>query len=155
MIETGSGQQSRLTANNKLQFKVIAEDACGTLSYRLEAFDQGSQPYLNGHKIKLKRSPDWYEITFHLIDKAGYQVEFDPSESMCAHVGVSCPATGSGIATDQLTVTDFKPNKLEVLNKNQDPPRDIGFILCFIDGKSKAPLPPFDPIMNNDGGGHI
>jgi hypothetical protein len=73
---------------------------------------------------------------------------------MCAQIGAGCPATGSGINADnQLSITGNSTKKLDVENKNQDPPRQIGYILCFVDGKTGNPLPAFDPVMDNRGGG--
>jgi hypothetical protein len=140
--------------NSGKDFKVRAYNACGTLCYSLEDMGGNSIP---GQKIKFPVGPEWYEVTFHLVDNdPTRQIQFDQSQAICAHEGPTCPASGSGIDTDQIEIKSLDPSlkQLTIVNRNQDPPRQIGYILCFVDGKTGQQLPPFDPIMDNGGGGH-
>jgi hypothetical protein len=140
--------------NKSVDFRVRADNACGTLCYYLEDMGGNSVP---NQRIKFPNGPEWYNVTFHLVDNdPTRQIEFDSSQPICAHEGSTCPASGSGIETDQIQDPQLDPSqkRLTIVNRNQDPPRQIGYILCFFDGKTGRPLPPFDPIMDNQGGGH-
>ena len=143
--------------NIKLQFNVVISDKTGALTYELKPTDAISGPYLKGSKIELPNGPDWYDIVFHAVDvDSSQKVNFDPNQPICALIGTACPATGSGIHTNnQLSVTDTKIKKLTLENRNQNKTQ-IAYSLFFVDAQSNQPIsPPFDPIMDNGGGGRI
>ncbi len=147
--------------NVKLQFNVVASTKSGSLTYELKPTDASSGPYLKGSNnqtVTLPNGPDWYDIFFHVVDNDSTQkIVFDTNQPICAQVGTACPTTGSGINTNgQLSVEDSKGKKLTLQNCNQDPPIQIGYTLFFVDESTQKPIdPPFDPIMDNGGGGRI
>lgn len=144
--------------NVKLQFNVVISDKTGALTYELQPTDAFSGPYLKGSTIDLPNGPDWYDIIFHVVDQVPSQkIIYDLKEPICAQLNGGCPNKGSGIKTNnQLSQVDRQDRKLTLLNRNQDPPVQIGYTLFFIDENSKQPIdPPFDPIMDNGGGGRI
>ena len=154
--DTGQNQSAMNTGNKPLEFNVVASDQGGKLTYELKPTNAASQPYLQGRNIKLPNGPDWYDISFHLVDNASQRLEFDPKEPICAQIGAGCPLPGSGNLSDgQLTQSSVGRKKLVLLNKNQDPPRQIAYTLCFVDAATSQPVEPFDPIMDNGGGGRI
>jgi hypothetical protein len=147
-------QQSTSTANRPLEFNVVASDDGQSVAYELRPTNAASKPYLHGQTIRLPRGPDWYDIAFHLVDNSSRRLEFDPKEPICAHVGAGCPPQGSGNLSDgQLIQDSLGSKKLVMVNKNQDPPREIAYTLCFVDAATNQPVDPFDPIMDNGGGG--
>jgi hypothetical protein len=149
-------QQSTNTANRPLEFNVVATDHGKSVAYELRPTNAASQPYLKGQTIRLPRGLDWYDIVFHLVDNSSQKLQFDPKEPICAQVGAGCPPQGSGNLSDgQLTQESLGSKKLVMVNRNQDPPRQIAYTLCFVDAATKQPVDPFDPIMDNGGGGRI
>lgn len=149
-----AGQGASNSSNKPLEFNVVASDVGGSLTYALRPTNAGSAPYLNGRAIKLPHGPDWYDISFHLVDNSSRKLEFDLDEPICAQIGTGCPAAGSGNQSDgQLSQDSVNSKRLVMVNKNQDPPRQIGYTLCFVDAATNQPVEPFDPIMDNGGGG--
>lgn len=152
--ETGQSQSTTRSGNRPLEFNVVATDNGGKLTYELRPTNAASRPYLHGQTIGLPNGPDWYDIAFHLVDNASLRLEFDQTEPICAQVGAGCPPQGSGnLSEGQLTQDSVGPKKLVMVNKNQDPPRQIAYTLCFVDAATSRPVEPFDPIMDNGGGG--
>lgn len=154
--QSGNGQSAANSSNKPLEFNVVASDSGGSLRYELRPTNSASAPYLKGRTIALPNGSDWYDISFHLVDNSNQKLEFDPNVPICAQIGADCPAAGSGNQTDgQLTQNSASSKRLVMINRNQDPPRQIGYTLCFIDAATNQPVEPFDPIMDNGGGGHL
>ena len=144
--------------NKNIQFNVEVSGALSAATYQIKATSANDDPYLKGpnkQTIDLPNGVEWYDIVFHVVDKIpGEKVIFDENEPICAQSGGGCPAAGTGINTDQLSLQERKDKKLTLENKNQTQ-LQIGYTLFFVDEKTKQALnPPFDPIMDNGGGGH-
>ena len=158
MTRTGSGEatQSKMDPPNKpVEMKVVAKGDAGSLRYELQPVG-GYEHFLEGQTVKLPKGPDWYEINFHLVDNSSLKLEFDQKEPICAQVGSGCPAPGSGNQSErQLEQKGVGAKRLVMVNVNTDPPRKIAYTLCFIDAATQEPVTPFDPIMDNGGGGRI
>lgn len=144
---------SAVPDNKPLQFKVIATNSGGNLTYELQAANDGSKPYLKDkNRIKLPAGPEWYDITFHLVGGASARMIFDQGQPICAHEVSDCPERDSGMCTDQLRVETVARKSLTLQNRNQKPV-EIGYTLFFLDERTGELLPEFDPIMDNGGGG--
>ena len=160
--QSGKGEDSAPPpANKDIHFNVEVSGTISAATYEIKATNAASDPYLKGPKkqtIGLPNGPEWYDIVFHVVDKIpGEKVIFHTTEPICAQVGVGCPSSGSGINTNnQLSMMERKDKKLTLENKNQDPAIQIGYTLFFVDEKKGQSIdPPFDPIMDNGGGGHV
>jgi len=144
--------------NVGLQFNVVVTNASGKIAYELKPTDTKSGNYLKGpnkQTIDFPNGPDWYDVTFHVVDTDSSQkIVFNTAQPICAKIGSGCPANGSGINTNnQITVQDSKEKKLTLQNCNQEV-NSISYTLFFMDEKTKQPIdPPYDPVMDNGGGG--
>ena len=106
--------------------------------------------------IDLPNGPNHYKLEFNLDDKSGRKLQFysDPAEAMYVRVG-GCPS-GPGNGDEQILFEDVdrSKKKLTIKDFNQDPPRDLHYMLRF-DGERRGSHPPYehDPVIINGGGG--
>jgi len=133
---------------------VIAEDDGNTIKYRLEPRDDKSERYVTGAtELTFPNGPERYKVHFHIVDEGcSYNLKFKGSMPICAEAGETCPLSG-GINTDQLRA-DGPPSEkfmgIENCNSTEGP---VSFALFFKDQNTKEDVDPFDPIMQNGGGG--
>lgn len=112
----------------------------------------------NSGPIDLPHGPDHYRMEFDLDDKSGRDLEFydEPADAMYVNVG-SCPtAPGDGGGQINFESVSNGKKKLTIKDFNQDPPRNLHYMLRF-DGTSSSSGPPYqyDPEIRNGGGGKI
>jgi hypothetical protein len=103
------------------------------------------------HRVHVPKGHPPHHIDFTFKDKTGLGLKFEDGDPFHVWEGDGCPP--AGIATDQIDVVDSHPNKIRILNRNSGPPRSLRYQLNVI-GKDGAKWP-CDPIIDNDGGGHI
>jgi len=102
-------------------------------------------------KIEFPRGPDNYDIIFNLKNETGRKIRFDASKPVFVErdrSGSPCP---SSFNTDQMLVESCSSDKLVIKNWNVEK-MDLHYQLNFVTGKGH-PVSPFDPIIQNDGGG--
>jgi hypothetical protein len=138
----------------KVQAHVIVDDRGSMFDYRLSPGDGPSQEFVRGDRlIQIPHSQELFELVFHLIDRdSSRKLVFDPAMPICAQDGSSCPTSG-GIQTKQFEQEGPpQPKKLTVTNFNSAA-GPVCFSLFFRDEKSGESVDPFDPIVDNGGGG--
>lgn len=136
-----------------VQVNAVAEDEGNQIAFRLEPGNPESAPYVTGPtRLAFPRGDALYKVHFRVKDQdCSYNLKFDRSMPICARDGEECPTSG-GIETSELERSDLRDRLLIIDNYNSTA-GPVGFALMFEDQQSGDPLPPFDPIMDNGGGG--
>ncbi len=101
--------------------------------------------------IKFPHGKDNYDIIFNLINNTGHKIRFDASKPVFVErdrPGSPCP---SSFNTDQMLVESCDGDKLVIRNWNVEK-MNLHYQLNFVTDKGN-PVNPFDPIIQNDGGG--
>ena len=103
------------------------------------------------HRTHVPKGHPPHHIDFTFKDKTGLGLRFDESDPFHVWENDGCPPPG--IATDQIDVVHSDPGKVRILNRNSGPQRTLRYQLNVVakDGQRW----PCDPIIDNDGGGHI
>lgn len=104
----------------------------------------------NPKKIKAK-DPENYLLKFKLFDNTTLEVRFDASSPFYCKDGTSDPCPSS-VTSDQVLVDSCKDNELVVLDWNVIK-QELRYQLNFVTKAGKL-LNPYDPIIDNGGGGH-
>jgi hypothetical protein len=137
-----------------VQVDVVATDEGSSIQYRLAPGNDHARAYVTGpQELTFPEGESLYKVHFHIDDKnCSYNLKFKRSMPICAADGACCPTSG-GIKTKQLRA-DGAPldRKISIENANSAA-GPVGFALFFKDQQSGADLEPFDPIMQNGGGG--
>ena len=133
---------------------VIAEDDGNSIKYRLEPRDDNSEPYVTGAtEMTFPNGPERYKIHFHIVDEdCSYNLKFKGSMPICAQDGEACPVSG-GIKTEQLRPDGPPSEKFMGIENCNSCAGPVSFALFFKDQNTKEDVEPFDPIMQNGGGG--
>lgn len=105
--------------------------------------------YKDGKKIKVPHG-EGVEIHFDLDDDSGLGLRFDASAPFFVKEGTSDPCP-SDFNSDQMMVDSCKDDKLVVFNWNAKA-EQLRYQLNFVT-KSGKRVNPFDPIIDNGGGG--
>lgn len=150
--QEGSMAKPRPVTN--VQVHVVADDRNGTLNYRLAPGDPPAGQFVKGDRlIEVPHSTDLFKLHFHMIDRdSSRKLVFNPAMPICAHDGSSCPTSG-GIKTKQFEQDGaVHTKKLTIVNFNSAK-GPVTFSLFFNDENSGNPVDPFDPIVDNGGGG--
>jgi hypothetical protein len=106
----------------------------------------------NGGKLKLGKDKN-YKVTFNLVDRTSpsRKIRFDASEPIFVKQGSggSCPRA---LDSDQILVDSCDARKLIAIDWNYGVPCELHYQLNFVD-EAGGPIPPYDPIIENGGGG--
>lgn len=100
-------------------------------------------------RLKLEKGSGAHDINFNLQDQTGQGLMFNQADPIWIDEDAPCPPT-PGITTDQLAVTECRPDRLSAIDQNSGRARQLRYQLNFVaaDG-SKADC---DPIVDNGGG---
>lgn len=130
------------------QVDVIAEpDGAGGIKWSQDIPDP---QYGSGDTVNCPAG-NGYRITFVLDDRSGLQAQFDAAHPIYAKESAANPSP-SRMGSNQLKPDSCTSDKLVVTNWNFGKKRTLRYQLNFVDPAGKE-LPPFDPIVNNGGGG--
>jgi hypothetical protein len=135
-----------------VQVNAVAEDAGNEIAFRLEAGNPQSERYVTGPtSLSFPDGEELYKIHFHVKDQdCSYNLKFDRSNPICARDGECCPTSG-GIEAKDLERSALKDRILTIDNYNSAK-GPVSFALMLEDRDSGQAIP-FDPIMDNGGGG--
>lgn len=136
-------------ANGHVEVEIVGSgpDAKGEVIWTHEVKSSGHD---NGGKIKLGKD-EGYEIQFDLKDRTNLRLRFDASGPFFVKEGTAdpCPST---LGSTQCMVDDCDAGKLTVIDWNFGVPRELRYQLNFVT-KSGRRVNPYDPIIENGGGG--
>ncbi|HXH00259.1 MAG TPA: hypothetical protein VNI79_07590 [Sphingomicrobium sp.] len=129
----------------------------GDVRFQCRWKNDGSNDWECG-PIELPRGPEHYRLIFDLDDKSDRGLEFyeRPEDAIYVKVG-SCPTeAGDGDGQIAFECVDVNKKKLTIKDFNQDPPRDLHYMLRFT-GNQHGACPPYehDPEIINKGGGTV
>ena len=151
MTEAETCGRIAMPSLKSLDITIIANPGTGTdpVDWEIEI----DPSHKNGDKIKLHHG-NGYEIDFDLKDKTDLEVRFDASAPFFVKDGTTdpCPNTCN---SPQIMVDSCKDDELVVIDWNygEGPEvQDLRYQLNFVTKYGKR-LNPFDPIIENAGGG--
>lgn len=150
--KTGNGPAIRSVVN--VQADVVATDVPGGIRYELKPGNSQSEQYVTGPTtINIPPGSELYKIHFHIDDgDCSYNLKFDSQTPIRAADGDCCPQSG-GIRSNQLDRPDPVRDRLLVIDNYNSAQGKVGFALLFKDRNSNDRIEPFDPIIDNGGGG--
>lgn len=132
----------------KIDVEVIARDnGSGGIAWSHTVRSTG---HSNGNKIKVPRG-EGYRIKFDLDDYTGRHIRFDASAPFFCKEGIADPCPSS-ISTPQVLVDSCEDDTLVVIDWNYGDEQELRYQLNFVTNVG-APIPPYDPIIINSGGG--
>ena len=132
---------------DKVKIDIIANQAAGGgIDW---SHDVKSAGHSNGKKIKLPNGVG-YLLEFSL-KKNGLDVRFDAKAPFFCKDGSANPCP-SDVSTDQIMVDECKADYLGVIDWNYGTPRELRYQLNFVT-ETGGPVNPYDPIIENGGGG--
>ena len=105
----------------------------------------------NGNKIEFPHGPDSYDIIFKLKNDTGHDIGFDASGPIFVERTLPGSPYPTGFNTDQMMVHSCDGSKLVLRNWNELK-MDFQYQLNFVTNAGDK-VRPFDPIIQNDGGG--
>ena len=137
-----------------VQVHVVADDRSGNLDYKLAPGDPPAGQFVKGDRlIRVPHGEELYKLHFHLVDRdSSRKLVFNPSMPICAHDGEECPTSG-GIKTTQFEQDGVAHNKKLTVSNFNSAVGPVSFSLFFNDEKTGQAVDPFDPIVDNGGGG--
>jgi len=110
-----------------------------------------SHGHSNGNKIKVPKG-EGYRIKFDLDDYTDLNIRFDASGPFFCKEGTVDPCPSS-ITTQQILVDSCEDDTLVVIDWNfGDEEQELRYQLNFVTDIG-GPVPPYDPIITNGGGG--
>jgi hypothetical protein len=155
-MQQSGPEASQPSGNIPLRYHLVVEGDSTNPIFDLEGLDGNANSHLKKSSgktpiIECPYGPDWYAVSIKLKD-GGMNLRFNANRPIDAHDKSSCPAQFSGVHTDQLKHIDVAGNEITIVNANQVE-GEIGYSLNLVDKDGKD-FPRFDPIFQNNGGGH-
>ena len=105
----------------------------------------------NNGRIEFPHGTDNYDIIFTLVNDTGHDIRFDASKPVFIERTLPGSPYPHEFNTDQLMVTSCDARKLVIKNWNQVQ-MEFQYQLNFVTDLGD-PVRPYDPIIQNDGGG--
>lgn len=126
-----------------MDVKVRAESVDGEIKWTID----GKKPHES--VISCPRMTGAHTVNFHLDDQTDAGLSFS-EDAFWVHENDAgeCPP-GSGVLTDQISISSVKPQKLTISNSNDGAPRTLQYQLNFIDAKGASRS--VDPCIKNGG----
>jgi hypothetical protein len=126
-----------------MDVKVRAESVDGRVEWTID----GKKPHKSVISCPRKSGP--HTVNFHLDDETGLGLSFQ-NDALWVHENEAgqCPP-GTGILTDQISISSVKPGKLTISNSNEGAPRTLQYQLNFVDANGASVS--VDPCIKNGG----
>lgn len=144
----GNSAPSGMPHLGKIDVEVLAKpDGSGGVEWSHTVKTHG---HSHGNKIKAPRGQG-YRIKFDLDDYTNLKIRFNAAAPFFCKQGTVDPCPNS-ISTPQILVDSCEDDTLVVIDWNYGAAQELRYQLNFVTNVG-APIPPYDPIIINDGGG--